>query len=241
MAEVYWSFNADNINTDLIIEKPCNALVDLKKNKYFKGLDMKVYSKCSALPEYFKNVLVIKSLCDFTLRHEVDVDGNVVIKTNKPQKFFDDNIQIETYEKEQQVIQLNWNWYFFSEEKIEISITPAFMHENNFTKNTTFLPGKMNISKWFRPIRPGFKMDTSEVNVKRGDALFYVHFNTDEKIDLKHFKWDGLIANYQSGCLHVKNLVERLSLKKLYDMFEKRNFNKKIMKEIKKNLTGDFE
>ena len=241
MANVYWSFNAERLNAELLVEKPMNALVDLKKNNYFEGVQMKDYSRCSALPEYFKNVLMIKSLCDFTLIHEVDVDGKVVITTNKSQKFFNDTIQIDTYEKEQQVIQMNWNWYFFSEEKIEISITPAFMHENNFTKNTTFLPGKMDISKWFRPIRPAFKMNTSEIDVKRGDALFYVHFNTDEKIDLKHFKWSGLIENYQSGCLHVKSLVERLSLKKLYDMFEKRNYKKKIMKEIKKNLTGEFK
>ena len=241
MIDVYWSFNALGGNSDLIVEKPMNPLVDLKKNNYFVGIEMVNYSKCTSLPHYFKNVFVVKAISDFTLKRQLNSDGEYVITTDKSQEFFDNIFEINTYEKEQQVIKMSWFWFFFSEKSVDVRGMPAFLHENDFTKNTTFLPGLMDISKWFRPIHPAFKMNTSEINVKRGDALFYLHFNTDEKIKLKHFEMSESINNYSSGCLHVKKFADKLSLKRLYELFTKRNYNKKIMKEIKKNLTGDFE
>jgi hypothetical protein len=245
MIDVYWSqyyCDGETGGTHLLSEPPELVAKDLIKGNHIKGAGFKMYSKCNAYIKFFQNTYVIKSNFDLDLQHTVDSNGNVGISSiNKTQKFFDEKLSILFYEKEQQLIQPSIYTIFFSESDISISQSPAFFHNNDFTNNTVLAVGEMNISKWYRPLQPAFFMKNDTVDIKVGDALYYVKFNTDEKIRFRHYDTNDKLNRYHQECTFLKEFKSNIGLKKLYSMFTKRNYNKKILTEIKKNLTGDFE
>ena len=244
---VYWSYLASNDFTketqnhgaDLLLERPTNVINDINKNNHIRSEAYLRYIKCPAYPEFFKNVYAIKCDTDFTLQHKI-VNEIATLTTDNSQEFFDDAFSIREYTKDQQLIQMNWNWMLFSDSDIDVSVMPAFLHDNNFVRNTTILPGKMNISKWFRPIQPAYIIH-DDIEVKTGDVLFYIKIHTKDKIDLKHFDMSKKLKSLSNECLGLKNFKPNLRFSKIYEIFTKRNYNKKILKEIKKNLTGDFK
>lgn len=234
---IYWSSRGIN---PLLLEPPTNVLQELKKSNFLHGEETSGYYRCPGYTEFFKNMYVIKSTIDFELEHIVDDDGSRVV-INKDQNFFDENIFVEKYSKEQQMIHINSFLYLFSEKDVDVSVMPAFFHESDLYKEHYIVSGKFNISKWFRPLYPNIILKSNKLKIKRGDALFYLKFHTDESINFKHFKLNETILGFSVDCLNLKHNVSNMGFKRLYNLFMRKNYNKKIMKEIKKNLTGDFE
>jgi len=223
----------------LLVEPPKSVLQDIKDNNTFYGEETKNILMCPGYVNYFKNMFVVKAHSSFELTYNVSGE-EVDIRIDKDQRYFDDNLHIEHYSPEQQMVHLSWFRYFFSESSVEISTMPAFFHHNNLN-NHYVVAGKFDISKWFRPLYPNIILGEGKLKIKKGDALFYIKFDTDEKINFKHFKHTQEINDMSEQCLGLKHLVANMGFKRLYSLFAKRNFNKKVMKEIKKNLTGDFE
>jgi hypothetical protein len=117
---------------------------------------------------------------------------------------------------------------------------PAFYHDNDLN-NHYITSGKFNISKWFRPLYPNIILKGSKLKIEKGDALFYIKFHTNENINFKHFEQTEYLNSLSKDCLNVKSVIPHMGLDKLYKLFTRRNQNKKVLREIKKNLTGDFE
>lgn len=247
MADVYWSnYSDEDIGAsnflDLMVYDIKPITPELKR-QYKGAKQFNVYTQCPSHRSYFKNTFVVTSPFNLELSHSV-IDGIPnVYSSSMSQGFFDKNVIISDYEKENQLIQLAFFWQLFSSDDISVEVMPAILHSNNFIDNTIYLPGEMNISKWFRPIQPAFMMKTDKVSIKTGDVLFYIKFKpkTDGKVTLKHFDMTDKLKQYQFNCAGVKNFSSHMSLQKLYNLFANRNYNKKIITEIKKNLTGDFE
>jgi hypothetical protein len=237
MIDVYWS--SKNINP-LLLEEPKSVLKDLKSSNFLYGEETKTYYRCPGYTNFFKNMFVVKSPTDFELTYNNDDPENIRIDVDKPQKFFDDNIHIHKYSKDQQMVHVVWEKFFFSEQQLNLTITPAFFHHNGLS-NHYLAAGKMDISKWFRPLYLNVILDEKKLKIKKGDALFYLKFETDENINFKHFELNDKIECFSNDCVTLKEGVSNLNFKSIYNMFAKRNYNKKIMKEIKKNLTGDFK
>jgi len=200
----------------------------LLTSEYYKSLPFNTYRRCYSNLEYFKNVFIMKSPFKFDMRLE-----NESLKTYRDQEWFDNYIDL--VHSDEGVIQFLFGTTFFSDSDVEMSQIPASLHNNSFTRNTRLLSGTMNISKWFRPVHAAI-LWTNDFDVENNDALFYLKFHTDEKINFKKFKMSEELEDYQNDCMTLKQKQPRLNFKKIYDMFTKRNFNDKIMKEIKKNL-----
>ena len=85
------------------------------------------------------------------------------------------------------------------------------------------------------------KKDVTTIDIKEGDALLYIKFNTTEKIKLIEFddsEFQRLAERspeYMCGTLkdHDDNII---SLKKCYDYFNRFKMKRRIMKLIKRNL-----
>jgi hypothetical protein len=223
MIDVYWSNNfpgdpVDNFTMSLIQEKPVPLREELKKI-----FPIKEYFLCPATASFFKNLYVVKSPVSL----EVDLKDHT--------HTFVDVIPREgcvTYELKNPLV-------FFSEHSMQMEQTPAYMHKNEFTLRTQVFSGSFDISKWFRNVMPDFMMyNTSNLKIERGDALYYVKFNCEETVNLKHFEYTKEIDDIQKSCLFCKHQIPNLGLKKMYSMFTKRKRDKVLLKHIKNNLTG---
>jgi hypothetical protein len=86
---------------------------------------------------------------------------------------------------------------FTAEESIQMQVTPAFMHYNDFTDKTTVIPGEFDISKWTRPVELVFEIRKSQetISIKKGDAISYIKFLSNDHVKLVHAKtpWEEIV------------------------------------------------
>ena len=71
-----------------------------------------------------------------------------------------------------------------------INQLPAYYDNNDYTNKTNTITASFDIGNWFRPAgKPVFqiKKDVTTIDIKEGDALLYIKFNTTEKIKLIEF------------------------------------------------------
>ena len=215
---------------DLLNFSPVPVILDIKNviNSNFKDM-YSTYPKCPAFVNEFKNTFVIKSPTDFSINIDPSTSNPILSPTSFP--------EISVRQPQSKLFDLHIGTYFFSGEEVEISQIPASIHYNNFTENTMLLSGKYNIHKWFRPINPSGKFLIPKINVKRGDALYYVKFHTNKKIKFINFNFTPEIMKVAENCISVKTLQSNFSLTSLYNMFTQIGYQKKLLKEIKKNIT----
>jgi len=131
----------------------------------------------------------------------------------------------------------------FSEEELEISITPPYMH-NTLLSNYGFTSAaKLNIGKWFRPIPiifhswPGVK----ELKVKKDEPFIYINIENNEnrKIIFKEFIETEELKKIVHNIATHKDLIQGFQpLKALYEIFSKSSMKNRILKEIKANLVS---
>jgi hypothetical protein len=128
---------------------------------------------------------------------------------------------------------------FFSEEPVDAVFSPPFMHQAEYIKYGTCIPGTYDISKWFRPFV--FEIQTWKSSGKfilpEGDPLFYIEAFTDRKIILKRFVMNKTLHDYAQACVKAKNEYgSHLPLVENYRRFTSSRMNELILKEIKANL-----
>jgi hypothetical protein len=211
---------------------PLRLITHLKKN-YSNSLVFKEYFKCPAFTQYHKNTFVIKS--DLSINFGFNPNNQFGI-SHYNEDFLYGNFR--TRNPEEKVIDLTWNLHTFADQEVKISILPANFDINDFTKKSMLFTGEYDISKWFRPIQCTFKMLENPISIKRGDALYYIHFHTEKNIKLHNFKINDSIREMYSDLAALKRYAPAKSLKFLYDTFFYKKYNKRFLKEIKNNLTG---
>jgi len=152
------------------------------------------FLKCPAHTDYLKNVFVFKSPIDLNLNIEISETTAKVYSDNLNQALFEKIIdvrflkKIESKSSPYPLIGIDFLNSFVANESILMSVTPAFLHYNEFTEKTSVIPGEYDISKWVRPIECvfEFKKSVEQISIKKGDALCYFKFATknNQRIDL---------------------------------------------------------
>ena len=198
--------------------------------EYFKDIKSKnAYVKCPAFQDYIKNVFVIRSPFDYTL--SLDKENEKLHSSNYDQGFFDRYVVAR--EIKFGIFSLLFaRLIFFSEKNIIMEQFTPFFH-NSVGKNVV-IPGKFNIGKHFRPVECALHcFKSGNISIKEKDVLYYLKFDTDEKIVFKKFymseKLIKLSCFFNQKRLFTKKI---LPLKWYYD----NSISKQIIKEIKQNL-----
>lgn len=191
-----------------------------------------LFLKCPAVQDIFKNTYTIKSPFDLTLM--VDESGFVQLK-DYDQEFFDAFILPRTFVGDKfKSITIKYYIVFYSESDIVVEQLPAFMEENEFTKNTRLIPGKYNIGRWVRPIEIAFEVcsfsEKKEIKIKRGDALCYIRFLSDEKLNLSRKEYDEDLDKVVTNCSSLKKYIHGNSLMENYNIAN--NYLKLMRKKI---------
>ena len=129
-------------------------------------------------------------------------------------------------------------WVFFTEEDIEMMLVSPFFGNAEHLKYGNVMPGKLNISKWFRYINLEYILHTGvkEFKVNKGESLAYVVFNTNKKVNLKRFEMNDKLHSYGLATGTSTKWEPRVPLATRYKRFMETRTNKLVLNEIKKNL-----
>lgn len=228
---VYWSVNHYANLPGIRIEEP-----DLLEKTYFANKSFKDYNykACPAFSNYLKNTFILRSPFDYSFF----INGDSVRSDLYDQSFFDRHVEIRNINTK--LFSLRPYIIFFTEEKsLEISLSQPYLDQNLFTERAFVIPGKFDIGKYFRMIDFAFhlKDNISDFKIKEKDAIYYMKFYTDKKINFKRFMWTSKCQNYLEYVWNAKeNKLKHSSLDFFYNLFIKYNYKNLILKEIKNNL-----
>jgi hypothetical protein len=238
MSIVYYAINPpenknDSLSSfDLLTNDLVLALRDLKNNlgTYEKGLP---FYKCKSFLNATKNMYVYKNPIEL----DVNVKNNILINNN------DQRLNSLYLLKKQNIDSKNTldyalSYLFFSEDDIEVEITSPYMHKTSFTNSGFIMPASFNIHKWFRPVHAVLQLFENKDNIilKKDEALMYINFKTDKKINLQKFLLTEEIKQIMTNNLEYKQKDSGKSLSFLYNMFNKSDLQTKLLKLIKENL-----
>lgn len=228
---VYWSGKnpAENFyNWNLMYDDPEPVISSY--NHY--GEDRKkALKRCPAFTDKTKNTFIIRSPFDF----DIDiVNGQATNKSGNlgvMQQAF-------TKDGENALVQLHMNYYFFSEEDLEITIAAPFFNKAEHLQYGAIVPGTFNISKWFRAINLEFNIweGVNSLKIKKNEPLAYISFNAKNKIEFKRFNMTQSLHSASLACSTGAAWEPNISLAERYSRFMRTKTNKIVIKEIKNNL-----
>jgi hypothetical protein len=244
MKTVYWSphlsLNVYGIN-NIHYQEPLNLIpyMAAEKNKKTNG---PVFYSCPAYLEGFKNSFVIENPFDFDFTFPYTMD--TVLNANAPLPALDKKTDtfIEGWANtrppartDSLSIDISIAWIFFCEEDLIMRTTPPFLHKTEYGKTTLYIPGEFNIGSWFRPVDMALQMWPGETDFKSpvGEPLLYVHFDTEEKVQLKRFYMTPEIYEISGACVKYKLFSPKSSLSKVYNIFKGAKLDKVLAKLIK--------
>ena len=127
---------------------------------------------------------------------------------------------------------------FFCEEDVNITLTAPYFSNSPHMRFGAVVPGTFNISKWFRPIVLEMNLweGVSELEFKKDEHIFYVHFDTENDIEFVQFTMSDEIRKISDVCSDATAWEKNVPIHCRYERFEKSNLNKILIREIKKNI-----
>ena len=229
---VYWAYSN---NESMRGKEPYSVLKkhvkDLAKDSPSESDG--VYMKCPAFQSLLKNVYAVYSLFDFEL--SVDRANNHITSSLVE---FEKTIEVRGENLTLFSISAFLN-LFTEEDGLEVSQISAFLEDNEFVRDTITIPGRLDISKWYRPIEQAvrFRKGVDKISVGLDDVVFYLDFNTEKKIKFVRYEMSERLEELASKCVRSKD--EKRKVKKLsyyYGLFKRNNYKEKVLEEIKKNI-----
>ena len=236
--DVYWAWGMKSRRGKGLNETFPTPLFSSLKSMLPKNESTIDYLKCPAAQKELKNTFILKShIKPFIFGYKNNKFGYQysAIPTSPDET----NLAIHRNPAvKDSIIDFPWQIYFYSPTSLEMTLSPAFLSRNEFVQNTTILPGRYNISTWFRPLLASFFMNTDLINVFKDDDIFYIKFHTDKKINFINFDMTPKLELIAEDLVRYKFFYSNTPFKKLYELFLNKKYHKRILKEIKANLTG---
>ena len=235
MITIYWGVNTDFSPEGIRAEAPISILQKISQERIPKDLVGEVdYNRCPALVDELINVYGVKSYYDYTLKFE----KNDVSSPDYDQEFFHKHFVIKSFRGN--LFEFHVNLYFFTDDpSLEMSLLPAYLEDNSVINSTIMIPGKIDIGKYFRSLASAFhmKQNCNEVIFNRKEIYSYIKFHTKKKLKFKQFLWTPKLDEMGLIMMAAKNnKYDFMNLDYYYNIFDRFNFKKKMLKNIKENL-----
>jgi hypothetical protein len=240
---VYWAPEAilQREHQQILLEMPLLPVIkDIQKRRNKKIVSAGInredphgngYQMCTALHELSKNLYYIKAPFD------VDVsfteDGSMIYGDHygwfKERVSSIDNALSADFD---------FSYMLFSEEKLDVSITPPYLHQTSQPEYGFICAVKWDISSWFRPHILIYQLwkNKKRIHFKKDEALAYLKFETSRPIVFKEYKITEEILSILDSCLKHKFIVPFQQMESLYRRFTQTSIKKRLIAEIKKNV-----
>lgn len=198
-------------------ESLTKEIVSARKNATFL--------KCPAHTDFLKNTFVFKAPFDITFDINIVEQGaSTVYCENISQEMFNHIVDLRFLEDTERgisqypIIGVDFLNTLRCEKSMQLQVYPAFLHYNDFTYKATVIPGEFDISKWTRPVELVFEVKNrkEKIEIKKGDALSYFKFNTDEliKLEKEEVPWQDIYT-----CNRIRDANQYRPLKERYQAF----------------------
>lgn len=231
---VYWGIwsSLDRQTRMNLMWEPPKSLMSVSDIGHDGVIESMNYRRCVGATNFLKQTYTFINPLDTEVKIEGEFGNPQIIATQDVW-----NIRPAPL-KNRYAIDYDYRWLFFSEESIVMKQTPPYMHNTSERPTATVATGAFDISKWFRPVNATFILWENEntLKLKNGDPLFYLEFQTEKKIILKHFEVTSEIMNLSVQLTDHKNFFPFEPLSKLYNRFTSGHRDKRILKLIKDNL-----
>lgn len=236
---VYYG-HALNNSSELVSYEPESLLKSCKK--LFAKNKTDVLLQCYSITEEMKNTFVIRAPFDLDISFADSDRGFVITNVDLPQQDFNDMLQStpdltrNIFVHEALQLFVGFSFHFFSETSLKMSTLPAHYHETGVS-GVPYITGSYDIAKWFRPVNACYlNSSKKDMKIKRGDALFYVKFHTEEQVILQPFKLTDELAKISDGNTGIVRYQKRTPLHTLYEMFLSNRLHKKVLHKIREQL-----
>jgi hypothetical protein len=232
---------AINVYWACVEEEWAKALPPEKINKKFYsfGINNKdsaaddAINHCPVFNESINNVYAIRSIYDYSFKIEGDKCTSLLYN----QKFFDDHVFVRSLEKKFFSFLVRYIFFTDSDSLEIMSGQHPFLEESEITKRCMLIPGGYDIGKHFRTLEFPFilRKDFNEFIVNDEDVLYYLTFNTKEKINFKQFRMTDDLMSMSTDIKRASNGMTKkvTSIEYFYNKFKGKRY---ILEQIEKNL-----
>ena len=243
---VYWSPHS-NMNRrhqqDLLDIAPRSLMSDLQKRR---AIDPKMppashvrqnthpgnYHMCAALHTLAKNTFIARA--PFSADISLDEQGTI-LENQMYNGWFSERV---TSLEGAFAVDFDVAYLFFSEEPLEITVTPPYMHKTKQAEQGFVSSVAFDISSWLRPVVLIYQLfeGVNKITIEEDDPIAYLTFNTKKKVVFKAFKHTADIEDQVQACLGYKHIKPYEKMEDLYEQFRKTGMHERVLKEIKANL-----
>jgi hypothetical protein len=237
---VYWS-NEVSILSPEIVPAHQDLFNIVRRMEGIPGVSTNI-KKCPSVINTLKNTFAVRSAIDFNIEwtgQEFSSD-NIDVKNERifnPRDVVTGLVSVVT----------PTNIICFTEEpSLKMEVKNATYAKNDFSNKAVLVEGEVDIGKWFRPTDLSFffRQPSSKIDVRMGDNLFYIKFNTDKKVILKKYQTTNELYRIQQEIFTFRQDLIRFykgynlkdKLENYYAAFKNSRYKKHILKEIKNNL-----
>lgn len=236
---VYWSDEVDaGPITPAIKYPPSQPALSAMQLPDFKNAPAAGVQRCPGFVSYYKNAFVYRSPVDVTITQ--GSDGSCSWWTSLTTQDEVDRL-VEVRDLSGMVSLRDFVHMWCDEPMVIEQLNPAFI-DSDFTSKCEVVPGAFDISKWFRPLQPAFRIRQTgvptQVVIKRGDPLYIVRFLTDKKVVFKQFYATDRLRDIHAQLSRVKSSTRTFhsSLENYYEAFKMRRYKTQVTAEILRSL-----
>ena len=238
---VYWApwFPPDEIHHwNILFSEPKKLLntvlkeVSTRNDNRLKGM-----IRCPAFSNIGKNTYYVENpiKTEFNL---IPQEMNEKIRRPFKIEYISENFYNCNFSNGGNTISYGLPYIFFCEDDLELMLTGPHFSKTSYTDYGNIVPGRFNISRWFRPINLEVLLnkDNYHFKMEENEHMAYFTFLTDNKVELKRFDLNDSLRKISETCANVSDWWSNIPLIKRYDRFLKSKTNRLVMKEIKKQL-----
>jgi hypothetical protein len=241
---VYWAPEATvkKEHQQIMLEnslRPVMLDIQKRRNKDYFGKSQNpedplgnFYHMCTALHELTKNLFYVKAPFDVN----IEFDNSGKMKSGQTYSGWFKN-RVTSLEGGV-AADFDFNYMFFCEESLNVSITPPYLHQTSQPEYGFVSSVKWDIGSWFRPFIIIYQLweNKRSLYFKQDEPIAYLKFETDRDIVFKEYRINETILNIADSCLNHKFILPFESLDRLYSRFTQTSLKKRLLHEIKSNL-----
>ena len=225
-------------NDFMLYQEPDSLYKDMIKDRNPQN-DYNNYLDCPAVIKAMQNTFIVRN--PWTTTIAVDYQHGAFLNKDRREDSISEHFSPKPNSRSRTMFNIYHNFLFFCDDDLEVTTLPAYMHTSELQSKCLYIPGTYNISRWLRPVEGAYEMQTpfEELNLRTGDPMYYVKFNTTEAVKLVRFDLTQELWNMAQGCVHHKKYQPAKSLSYLYKLFTHTGMRRLISKRIKENLIND--
>lgn len=231
--EVFWApvYPASAVDWNMMYPEPI-SVYDLNRPEKTDSENSDNFFYCPAFKNFTGNTFVFKN----------PITSHFVINDRcietKEKNYVESSISRNPSVKGSILLEYGMQFIFFSKADINITLTSPYFENPNHLKYGQLVPGRFNISKWFRTVNMEFNLtkNNNEFKIEKDESMCYINFDAEGTVKLKRFVMNDRLHSLARACGSSSSWESWVPLSSRYKRFKQSRTNEIILKEIQNQL-----